>query len=315
MIQILEEEEEEGQGHVQTLEKTANFAEYTIVQFNDKQFKQHFRLNRETFEILLRELNNDNMLVVQAGQPEILLEKQLLITLWCLANIECFRSVADRFGVGKASCWRIIGAIDGCHIRILKPMEYPNPYINRKGYPSILLQGICDNKKLFLDVYAGELGSLHDARLFTKSDIFGKISNGEIDFPNNTHLIGDLAYPLSTYLLVGFKDNGNLSEPPKLFNRKLPQSRIVIENAFGILKGRFRRLKFLETKRLDLIALLIVSSCILHNLCILNNDLYEGPIEENEQNDQSLPHITNPGAAAVTKRMNLVNYLYNRFHI
>ncbi|VEN49783.1 unnamed protein product [Callosobruchus maculatus] len=66
----------------------------------------------------------------------------------------------------------IIGAIDGCHIRILKPMEYPNSYINRKGYPSILLQGICDNKKLFLDVYAGEPGSLHDARLFTKSDIF-----------------------------------------------------------------------------------------------------------------------------------------------
>ncbi|VEN52801.1 unnamed protein product [Callosobruchus maculatus] len=194
-------------------------------------------------------------------------------------------------------------------------MEYPNSYINRKGYPSILLQGICDNKKLFLDVYAGESGSLNDARLFTKSDIFGRISNGEIDFPNNIHLIGDVAYPLSTYLLVGFEDNGNLSEPQKLFNRKLSQSRIVIENAFGILKGRFRRLKFLETKRLDLIALLIISSCILHNLCILNNDLYDGPIEENEQNDQSLPHITNPGPAAVTKRTNLVTYLYNRFHI
>lgn len=31
----------------------------------------------------------------------------------------------------------VIGAIDGCHIRIDKPIEDPNSYMNRKGFYSI----------------------------------------------------------------------------------------------------------------------------------------------------------------------------------
>lgn len=167
----------------------------------------------------------------------------------------------------------ILGVIDGCHIRIEKPTEYPNSYINRKGFPSVLLQGICDSRRLFLDVYAGEAGSIHDARLYKKSDIYEKIRNNLITFPENSHLIGDLAYPLSRTLLVGFRDNGNLTGTQRNFNHKLNQVRVVIENTFALLKTRFRRLKMLETKRLDLIALLIESACILHNICILSNDM------------------------------------------
>ncbi|KAJ8912410.1 hypothetical protein NQ315_013476 [Exocentrus adspersus] len=134
------------------------------------------------------------------------------------------------------------------------------------------------------NVYAGEPGSIHDARLFTKSDISIRIRSGEVQFPNDSHLIGDLAYRLSTKLIVGFKDNGHLTDPQKNFNRKLSQVRVAIENAFGILKARFRRLKMLETKRLDLISLLIVSACILHNICLTNNDLWHEQENEMDEN-------------------------------
>ncbi|KAF5276799.1 hypothetical protein FQR65_LT16178 [Abscondita terminalis] len=42
------------------------------------------------------------------GFPRTMLHKELLITLWYLGNLECFRSVADRFGVSKSTAWEIV---------------------------------------------------------------------------------------------------------------------------------------------------------------------------------------------------------------
>ena len=36
------------------------------------------------------------------------------------------------------------GAIDGCHIAILEPKEGLRDYINRKRFPSIILQAVAD---------------------------------------------------------------------------------------------------------------------------------------------------------------------------
>lgn len=164
----------------------------------------------------------------------------------------------------------VIAAIDGSHIRILPPKEYPNSYYNRKKFHSVLLQGICDKKKLFIDVYAGEPGSIHDVNLFQKSDVYQRFS--ETEFPNNSHIIGDLAYPLSKKMLVGYKDFGDLDPQKKYFNKKLSALRVCIEHSFALLKGRFRRLRYLETRRLDLICLIVVGACILHNICQLSGD-------------------------------------------
>jgi len=41
---------------------------------------------------------------------------------------------------------------------ILKQKNNSNSYCNKKNYHSILLQGVCDSDKLFLDVYTGEPG-------------------------------------------------------------------------------------------------------------------------------------------------------------
>lgn len=211
----------------------------------------------------------------------------------------------------------IIGAIDGSHIRILKPKENPNSYCNRKSYHSVLLQGVCDSKKLFLDVYAGEPGSIHDMRLFRKSDLNSRIRNGSVIFSEDHHLIADLAYKLSHYLLVGFKNNVVLTPAQINFNNKLSQCRVVIENAFALLKGRFRGLKSLETTRLDLIPLIIVSGTVLHNICILNGDLLEDiadlqDLEEEiliEENVYAVVDDVREDLQAVRKRNNIMNAL------
>jgi hypothetical protein len=141
-------------------------------------------------------------------------------------------------------------------------------------------------------VYAGEAGSIHDYTLYKRSDLYSGMRNGKIIFYDNNHLIGDLAYKLETNLLVGFKNNGNITLREKNFNYILNKSRVTIENCFALLKGRFRRLKMLETVRLDLIPLLIVTGCILHNICILRGDLLEHIINIEEELQEEI--MNNP---------------------
>lgn len=47
---------------------------------------------------------------------------------------------------------------------------------------------------------------------------------------------------------------------------------MAIERAFGHLKGRFRRLKYLDMNRMDMVPLVILTGCCLHNLCVRSND-------------------------------------------
>lgn len=66
----------------------------------------------------------------------------------------------------------LLRAIDGSHLPIPTPKEHHGPYINRKNYHSILLQALCDGKTIFLDVYSGEPGSIHDSNLFKQGSQF-----------------------------------------------------------------------------------------------------------------------------------------------
>lgn len=69
------------------------------------------------------------------------------------------------------------GAIDGSHIRIDKPAEDPDSYINRKQYFSIHVQGTVDHNMKFIDIFIGYPGSVHDARVFKNSTLYNDLHN------------------------------------------------------------------------------------------------------------------------------------------
>jgi DDE superfamily endonuclease len=185
-----------------------------------------------------------------------------------------------------------IGAIDGTHIQIKAPTEHGDTYINRKKVHSIVLQAVCNETMRFTDCFAGYPGSVHDARVLRNSPLY---LDAQRDynrwFPNNTHLVGDAAYPLKKWIMVPYRDNGHLTRAQKQYNTKLSATRVVIERAFALLKGRFRRLKMLDMNRTDLIPQCITACCVLHNLCL-------------NLGDDSPDDMTDDGSSSSNNQMN-----------
>ena len=285
----------------------------------------------------------------ERGRPPIAVEKQLLITLWVLGNPEVIRSVSDRFNVTKSSvhrvvrrvsrailnnfagkfiCWPrgerardvmkkmsennglpgCIGIIDGIHIPIKAPRHNPEQYVNRKRFHSIQLQGVCDAKRLFTDVYCAFPGSVHDARVCPLYQDAEKDQSNV--FSDGTYIIGDVAYPLKTWLITGFKNTGNLSYRHRRFNYMLSSKRMKIEHTFGLLKGRFRKLKvIMDIDKVEDIPLLVISACVLHNICLLNESDLEFflDLEENEVNN--FVNIFPDSPEALNKRVEIMEMI------
>ncbi|XP_036150128.1 putative nuclease HARBI1 [Monomorium pharaonis] len=178
-----------------------------------------------------------------------------MIALWKMGTMDSYRSICDRFNVGRATAlravrrvthalfnlapqyisWplgdkaqltmrkfeensgflRTIGAIDGTHIKIEAPKENSIDYINRKGYHSIQLQVVCNYRAMITHCYVGHPGSVHDQRVFRQSEV-AEYLNDDSKFPFDSHLVGDSAYELHQHLLVPFKDNGHLTAAQKI---------------------------------------------------------------------------------------------------
>lgn len=213
----------------------------------------------------------------------------------------------------------VIGSIDGSHIPIKAPKENSGAYLNRKGFHSIVLQGICSHDMKFIDCEVGQAGAVHDACVLRRSEFFNKTLANPTSFPPDSHVVGDGAYPLLLNIMVPFKDNGNLTVQQRKFNTTLSRARVVIERAFALLKGRFRRLKYVDMRRVDLIPKLVIACCILHNLCIDDIDWLgcdddqgadsDGEVEPNTEVHQSSAAVAAARKFAIAKRNVIVNTL------
>ena len=174
-----------------------------------------------------------------------------------------------------------IGAIDGCHVEIISPpIDKQASYVNRNHYHSVNLIAVCNSKMKFTYVSAGAPGSYHDQRALRQTALWREIikDDGNSIFPSgHYHILGDSAFQLMENLLVPYKDNGNLTVPQRNFNFELSQARRLIENSFGWIKGRFRRLKYVNTK-LKKVSSVIIACAVLHNLS-LDFTTYEAYLE------------------------------------
>ncbi|KAK5642888.1 hypothetical protein RI129_003154 [Pyrocoelia pectoralis] len=250
--------------------------------------------------------------------------QHVLIYLWFVAHqTASFRDVADRFHISISSLFVIIrkltnflsnlshrviswpspeeqtvierhfrdndfpgviGAIDGSHVKIDKPSNDPDSYLNRKHFFSIQLQAVCDHRKKIRDLFVGFPGSVHDSRVFRTSALFNTLPE---KCHNNTYILGDSGYPCLPNLLTPFKDRGDLTRRQSNFNLKLSKNRYVIEHCFGLLKQKFRQLYHVKLRSIVDIVHLIRACCVLHNLALDDHFQYE-EVEDVVQHDNEV---------------------------
>ena len=191
-----------------------------------------------------------------------------------------------------------VGAVDGSHIPIVSPRDCPADYYNRKGWHSIILQGKVDFRGWFTDIYVGWPGRVHDARVFANSSLYSRGQQNTLFTPNTSVslsgadvplvLLGDPAYPLLPWLMKAYVNNGHLTPQKKLFNYRLSKARVVVEHAYGRLKGRWRCL----LKRLDVdvgdVSQVVTACCVLHNICEARGELFDNDWTEGVEVDNSV---------------------------
>ena len=134
-----------------------------------------------------------------------------------------------------------------------------------------MMQGIVDHNRIFTNISVGWPGSVNDARVFRKCNIFRYSTNF---FGPNEYLVGDSAYPCKGWCMVPYSRRGNQSAQQKRFNHLHSTTRVVVEHSFGMLKGRFKRLKSMETSLKN--ALKLITACVvIHNIARMEADEYD----------------------------------------
>ncbi|XP_071092711.1 uncharacterized protein [Haliotis cracherodii] len=300
------------------------YAEVIVPRYSTDDFQSHFRLHRTSFEQLCQELHRTDPSIVtifSGGNTPVSLEKSTMITLWYLANQDSMRTISVKFGVAKSSVhsvvhtvntviekmakkyikWPdahrmatiasefqdraefpgVIGAIDGCHIPIKAPSSHQEDYNNRKMTHTVILQAE------YLDQPMMHVFSAIHSNLSQSIQ-----SNVAQQFPDEKyHLVGDSAYALKKWLMVPYKDHGNLKMAHLKYNRKQSQTRIVIEIAFRHLKNRFRRLKYIDSK-IENTPRTIMSACVLHNFCKYHDDDVPDSVEADDSYHVAPPQPT-----------------------
>ncbi|XP_036345848.1 protein ALP1-like [Rhagoletis pomonella] len=149
------------------------------------------------------------------------------------------------------------------------------------------MQAICDSNLRFLDIFIGYPGSCHDANVWKNSPIYQKISSGEVQLASGAIILADSPYPLTKYLMVPYRDNGHLSTEEKRFNYYLSSTRVLIEQAFGVLRQKFRILNHSDVSSIKDASKIVMACTILHKFIIEHDgdlssmDSLENNLEQN----------------------------------
>ena len=167
-----------------------------------------------------------------------------------------------------------VGEWDGFHVYVSSKLK--SFYSFKKRY-SMASLGLVGYNKRFLYCDVGVPGITHDSRKLCSTLSYQTIISGNIisdkgitlgDFGNIPLVtIGDTAFPKHAWLLKDYNEDTRYRKQ-RYFNKKLCSARVVTQNAYGMLKRRFRILYKKTECRLKNQKYEIMACVMLHNLCI-----------------------------------------------
>ncbi|CAM9563148.1 unnamed protein product, partial [Hapterophycus canaliculatus] len=134
---------------------------------------------------------------------------------------------------------RCVGAADGLIVRILKPSksEHACPerfYSGHKKTVGVNLQATCDANYIFTGASMNSPGSTNDRSAWSAGGWDERIAA----IPGDYYIVGDAAYGPTEKMIVPYPGS-NLERSRDVINYYQSQGRMVIEQAFGILVGKF----------------------------------------------------------------------------
>lgn len=167
------------------------------------------------------------------------------------------------------------------------------------------VQGIVDNCGLFLDCVIRYPGKVHDSILFRSSNLVHAWASGHVlqDPTLSVHIDGDTikvppvlladsAYPQMPFVVKRYhtrRTSSISSEAERIFDRHHSLGRVVVENAWSRLKGRWPILRCLNV-HMDIASKTIAACIALHNFLERLGDVVEDVYVE-EQSDDEEAHV------------------------
>ncbi|XP_064292695.1 uncharacterized protein LOC135309930, partial [Plodia interpunctella] len=108
--------------------------------------------------------------------------REVCSAIWLLLKESClpkpsqqrWLDIAKGFST-RANFPNCIGAIDGKHIRVIKPCHSGSMYYNYKQFFSIILMAICDSNYKFITIDVGACGKFGDSAVYQHSNFYKKI--------------------------------------------------------------------------------------------------------------------------------------------
>lgn len=157
-----------------------------------------------------------------------------------------------------------------------------------------------DAKYRFVWGSCGFPGNSHDSVILQSTSLWAKIKEG-LFLPNFTHkinsacipplVIGDSAFPFENWLMKPYT-NAVLTPPQRYFNYRLSRARMVVEGAYGQLKGRWRILMRKSESHHEEVKFYTLACMVLHNICLEFGDTIPSKLdlsidpETNEKRDR-----------------------------
>lgn len=166
-----------------------------------------------------------------------------------------------------------------------------------------------DYKFIWVDI--GGYGRNSDGGIFEASVMGQRCENQTMSVRNNRPLpgedwptpyviLGDEAFALKSYMIRPFPYRQSRNDHMKdIFNYRLCRVRRVVENVFGILAKKFRIYSRPLEIYVDTVNIIIMTTCILHNLLSTKTSVDEEYIDLIVQDKEdvlisnTLEHLTN----------------------
>ena len=210
---------------------------------------------------------------------------------------DVWKNISDEF----MKLWifpHCIGAIDGKHIAIECPSDTGSLYYNYKGFFSVVLMAVCDAHYVFSLMNVGDFGSNNDSGVLENSAMGKAFACNQMGLPDQQHvegckiplpyfLVGDDIFALKSWLLRSFPRRSNLSEDQQIYNYRLSRARHVIENAFGILRARWRIFSHPIKGSVETVIEITKAAVCLHNYLRITNSASYCPYGFVDSEDRS----------------------------